>query len=202
MLFTQISFSMARNKAFDEDEVLDKAVHLFSQKGFNGTSAQDLVDCLGISRSSLYGTYTDKRTLFVESLKRYREKTAGTLLSLLQSTDDAEAIIKQVFNTLIKDSIEDKLFSGCFMVNATVEMAPHDDEVSAIVNGNMQDVEEALFKAVRKGQQSGQFSTQHSARSLARFLFNTFSGIRVAAKSGTDKKVLDDVVKVALGALK
>ena len=46
---------MARKKEFDEDALLDKAAELFWRKGYNGTSAQDLVDGLGISRSSLYG---------------------------------------------------------------------------------------------------------------------------------------------------
>ncbi len=42
---------MARTKDFDETEVLAKAIKLFWQKGYNGTSMQDLVDGLGISRS-------------------------------------------------------------------------------------------------------------------------------------------------------
>lgn len=193
---------MARNKAFDENEVLDKAVQLFNYKGYNATSAQDLVECLGISRSSLYGTYTDKRTLFIESLKRYRQKTSSQLITFLEASEDAEESIKHILNLLVADSVEDKLFSGCFMTNCSVEMAPHDAEVSAIICGNRQDVEKALLRVVKNGQESGQFSTRHSARSLARFLFNTFTGIKVASKSGTDKKVLDDIVKVALGALK
>jgi TetR/AcrR family transcriptional regulator, transcriptional repressor for nem operon len=47
---------MARTKDFDEDEVLAKAMHLFWLKGYNATSMQDLVDGLGISRSSMYDT--------------------------------------------------------------------------------------------------------------------------------------------------
>lgn len=60
---------MARTKTFDEVQVLEKAQAIFWCKGYNGTSMQDLVDGLGISRSSLYDTYTDKRELFLIALK-------------------------------------------------------------------------------------------------------------------------------------
>jgi TetR/AcrR family transcriptional repressor of nem operon len=63
---------MARTKDFDENEVLSKAIQLFWFKGYNGTSMQDLVDGLGISRSSLYDTYSDKHTLFVKALESYQ----------------------------------------------------------------------------------------------------------------------------------
>ena len=65
---------MGRNKDFDEEELLEKAVNVFWKKGYNATSAQDLVDALGINRSSLYNTYTDKKTLFTKSLKHYQQK--------------------------------------------------------------------------------------------------------------------------------
>jgi len=60
---------MARTKDFDEDKVLQKAMNLFWHKGYNGTSMQDLVDGLGISRSSMYDTFGDKHTLFIRALE-------------------------------------------------------------------------------------------------------------------------------------
>ena len=64
---------MARTKDFDEDEVLTKAMNLFWLNGYNGTSMQDLVDGLGISRSSLYDTFGDKRSLFLKTLENYKK---------------------------------------------------------------------------------------------------------------------------------
>ena len=66
----------------------------------------------------------------------------------------------------------------------------------------MRDIEDALSRLIKKGQDIGQFSKSHSARSLARFVFNAISGLRVASKSGADKKIFDDIVKVTLSALK
>ncbi|MEJ0106748.1 MAG: helix-turn-helix domain-containing protein [Bacteroidota bacterium] len=66
---------MARTKVFDEQMVLDKAMNLFWQKGYNATSAQDLVNGLSISRSSLYDTFGDKHSLFVKALKQIPQRT-------------------------------------------------------------------------------------------------------------------------------
>ena len=47
---------MARPKKFNEEETLHKAMNLFWEKGYNGTSMQDLINGLGINRASLYDT--------------------------------------------------------------------------------------------------------------------------------------------------
>ncbi len=45
-----------------------------------------------------------------------------------------------------------------------------------IVKANMEDIEEAFYQLIRKGQQQGEVTPKHDARALARFLFNTMSG--------------------------
>lgn len=193
---------MARKKEFDEDELLGKAVELFWRKGYNATSAQDLVDGLGINRSSLYNTYTDKRTLFKKSLAQYQATETGAMLSMLAKAQNAEATIKQIFDGLVKESSEDKLLKGCFMVNTAVELAGYDKEIGDMVGNNNQSVEDALSKLIEKGQQAGQFSTKSPARTLARFIFANISGIRVAARTGAGEKTLRDIADVVLSALK
>lgn len=193
---------MARTKVFDEETVLNKAVNLFWEKGYNGTSAQDLVDELGISRSSLYDTYGDKYQLFKNSLLQYRKQFAGAMIGMIDTSDDFGKTLKDIFQYVVTESLQEKCSKGCFMVNSSVELAPHNLEIAEIVNANMQDVEDALFRLIKKGQEAGQFSNNHSPRSLARFIFNAISGLRVASKSGADKKVFDDIVKVTLSVLK
>lgn len=192
---------MARLKEFDENEVLDKAVKLFWSKGYNGTSAQELVEFLGISRSSLYDTFTDKRTLFLKALQRYRTKNGGAALQMIGESDNPALTLKQLFKMVISESFDPDIPKGCFIINTMVEVAPVDPEAAAIVNGNAQDMEEAFYLAIKKGQEAGQFAAKHNARSMARLFFNTLTGMRVAARSGTEKKVLDDIAKTLLAAL-
>jgi TetR/AcrR family transcriptional repressor of nem operon len=192
---------MARNKDFDEDELLGKAVDLFWDKGYHATSAQDLVDGLGISRSSIYNTYTDKKTLFSKALRQYQGKNTSAVLTLLGNADNPAEAIKQVLYGVIRESEEDKLAKGCFMVNTAIELSSHDKEIAELVSENNQSVEDALTSVIEKGQHQGQFKTALPARALARFIFSTISGLRVSARSGAGSSVLEDIVRVALSAL-
>ena len=193
---------MARKKEFNEEALLDKAVNLFWRKGYHATSAQDLVDELGISRSSLYDTYTDKRTLFKESLKQYQLCNTNALLKMVDESKDAEQTVHQIFQNILKESTADETHKGCFMVNTAVEFSGQDKEIEELVNQNNKSVEDALALLVRKGQADGQFSTKKTPRAFARFLFTSISGLLVAARSGSDRRVLSDIVEVVLASLK
>jgi TetR/AcrR family transcriptional regulator, transcriptional repressor for nem operon len=193
---------MARTKVFDEDLILEKAMNLFWKKGYNATSAQDLVDNLGISRSSLYDTYGDKHSLFVMALKQYRKERIDPVIYDLNESEDIEAYIRNIFEAVKKEALDEERSKGCFMVNSAVELAPVDEEVRAIANSIMQDVENTITSAIKKGQEQGLFTTAHSARSLARFVFNSLNGLRVTIKFDASKKMFDDIVNVCLAALK
>ncbi|WP_306349765.1 TetR/AcrR family transcriptional regulator [Flavobacterium sp. '19STA2R22 D10 B1'] len=197
----KVTSVMARTKAFDKDEVLDKAVDLFWQKGYQGTSAQDIVDCLGISRSSLYDTFGDKHTLFVAALKRYKSKMGNPFIEIIEQTEDAKKAIHQIFQMILDESIDQKCNKGCFMVNATMELSQVDPEITAIINRNTQDMEEAFCMAIEKGQKMGTISTVHDPRKIALFLINAISGLRVTAKTDIDRAKLNDIVCLTISIL-
>jgi TetR/AcrR family transcriptional repressor of nem operon len=120
---------MARTKDFDESEVLNKAVSVFWLKGYNGTSMQDLVDSLGISRSSLYDTYGDKHTLYLKALEFYQNTSGSAMYNIATNATSSREAIKQLLELVVNNLLSDKQHKGCFMVNAEVEVAPHDIEV-------------------------------------------------------------------------
>ena len=192
---------MARTKDFDENEVLNKAIAIFWHKGYNGTSMQDLVDGLGISRSSLYDTYGDKHTLFIKALESYQAKGSAKVCAITDAAGSARETIKKLLELIAGELLDDQKHKGCFMVNAEVEIGPHDPEVSKMVCESDQHMEDALYLVIKKGQESGEIANKQDARALARFTFNTVKGIRVTAKSITDKAVFDDIIKLALATL-
>ena len=192
---------MARTKDFDENEVLTKAIQLFWHKGYNGTSMQDLVDGLGISRSSLYDTYTDKHTLFIKALESYQNSGADKIQEISENSGSAKETIKKLLEFVTDELLNDKQQKGCFMVNAEVEVAPHDTEVNSLVCKNDQQMEDVFFQVIKKGQDSGELKNQQDARALSRFIFNTVKGIRVTAKSTTDRAVFDDIIGLTVAAL-
>lgn len=193
---------MARTKEFNEDQVLDKAIEIFWHKGYNGTSAQDLVTHLGLSRSSLYDTFGDKQKLFAKALKRYHETNYDKIKEILETSVNVKETLSVIFKLAVVESLEDRITKGCFMVNSAVELAMHDPEIATIVTDNRKIMEEVFYNAVKKGQESGQISNKNDARLLARFIFNNYSGIRVLARGGEkNKEVYDDILKAMFSLL-
>ncbi|MCD8741902.1 TetR/AcrR family transcriptional regulator [Mucilaginibacter roseus] len=192
---------MARSKDFDEEEVLKKAVCTFWHKGYNATSMQDLVDALGISRSSLYDTYGDKHTLYIKALEYYQNSGSNHMCDLANSPIPARQAIRQMLEYTATALLSDEQQKGCFMVNAEIEVAPHDTEVRNIVCKTEQRTEESFYIAIKKGQEKGDITSKQDARALARFLYNAVKGIQVLAKSSTDKAFFDDIINTTLSVL-
>lgn len=192
---------MARTKDFDEQEVLSKAIQVFWLKGYNGTSMQDLVDNLGISRSSLYDTYTDKHTLFLKALESYQNKGATRIKEIIENTASAKETIKKLLELSTSDLLKDKEQKGCFIVNAEVEVAAHDTEVNNLVCNNDKQMEEAFYQVIQKGKKSGEIKNPQDARALARFIFNAVKGMRVSAKSTANKRFFNDIIALTISVL-
>ena len=192
---------MARTKDFDETEVLAKAIELFWQKGYKGTSTQDLVDNLGISRSSLYHTFGDKHQLYLKALQSYKQTETAKRDHILNGFVAAKEAIRQLMDLTILEMIRDKQHKGCFLINSAVETAAHDKDTNAIICQNDQQLEHDFYEVIKRGQRNGEISSKKDPRALARFLFNTIVGIRVTGKSAIDKTIFEDIVDLTMSVL-
>ena len=63
---------MGRLKKYNREEVLQKAVDVFWEHGYENTSVRLLEDRLGINQKSLYAEFKNKENLFLEVLKHYQ----------------------------------------------------------------------------------------------------------------------------------
>lgn len=192
---------MARTKGFVESDVLNKALNLFWQQGYHATSIQDLVDHLGINRASIYNTWGDKHELYLATLQQYRRFASSTLLEKLRSEKSAKEIVKDFLKDIVSDTSKDTKSRGCFLSNSATELANCDQQVQDIFTDNRLKMEAVLNELIKEGQESGEFSTQYSSESYARFIFNTAGGLRLMAKGKISENELNEVVEVSLSAL-
>ena len=192
---------MARTKDFDENEVLNKAICIFWHKGYNGTSMQDLVDGLGISRSSLYDTYGDKHTLYLKALESYEQSAGNELNRILSGAKSAKERLKELMEWVVYNLVNDKDHKGCFMVNAKIETAATDPDVYTVVCRSEQQIVDAFYKTIKTGQDKGEIANKQDAHILANFMVNTVNGMRVTAKSTTDVTFFDDIISTTLRVL-
>jgi TetR/AcrR family transcriptional repressor of nem operon len=187
---------MARTKEFDEAEVLDKALQLFREKGYNGTSTQDLVDKLCISRSSMYNCYSDKHNLFLQVIRRYRETVTDAFITHLKNAPSLKPVLHQLFENTIGNEE-----GGCFLASCSLESGPWQPEVAQLVKENMEAVEKALVEAIKKAQQTGEISNEWAPKKMAGYLYNNLNGIMLMMSFGAEKKACRDIAAICLSVL-
>jgi TetR/AcrR family transcriptional repressor of nem operon len=192
---------MARQKEFDRDEVLHKAMETFWARGYEATSIQDLVESMGINRQSLYDTFGDKHALYLLALDRYRDVESRKVFELLETPGSVKKAIRQLFTNVIDCSVGSKQSRGCFMGNAISELAGRCKETAARTCSNLNALEDALYRALVRGKKDGEFTNISDPRAVARFLYSNLQGLTLVAKANQDRKVLEDVTKVALSVL-
>jgi TetR/AcrR family transcriptional regulator, transcriptional repressor for nem operon len=191
---------MPRVKEFDETEVLDQALELFRARGFKHTSFEDLTRELGVSRQSLYDTYGDKNTLFHAALKRYVDRGAGYLDSVLEDDAPIREVIAKFFDGVITNNCANSS-SGCFMVNSMVELAPHDPEIRALAHAHARAFEGRLTTRLAAAQRKGEIARDKDPVALARYLYNTLLGIAVAARTFGERESIKETTALALTVL-
>ncbi|GAB3641670.1 TetR/AcrR family transcriptional regulator [Spirosoma arcticum] len=192
---------MPRPRAFDETLILDRALNLFWHRGYEATSMQQLVDVLGINRASLYDTFGDKYQLYRRALDHYRQHNHAAIGSLLSQARPAPDLIREFLDTAVTKSINDCQSKGCFFVNSSVELAPHDPEIAELVLDNQRTLEAQLETVLQRGQIEGDICSTHNATDLARFVYNTLTGLKTTGKSNRDEAALRSVVTVTMTTL-
>jgi TetR/AcrR family transcriptional repressor of nem operon len=192
---------MARHKEFDRDEVLHKAMEVFWSRGYNAASIQDLVKHMGINRQSLYDTFGDKHALYLQALDRYREVEGRRLFELLEQPGPVKKSLRQLFESTVEKALCDEQHRGCFMGNATSELAGRCKETEARTCSNMASMQEALYRALLRGKKEGELKRVRDPRAVARFLYSSIQGLVLMAKATQDRRTLNDVVKVTLSVL-
>ncbi|EMY68131.1 TetR/AcrR family transcriptional regulator [Leptospira vanthielii] len=64
---------MGRHKQFDRTEVIEKAMHVFWEKGFASSSLKDIEKATGVFKSGLYSEFKDKDDLFIQTIHHYKQ---------------------------------------------------------------------------------------------------------------------------------
>jgi len=192
---------MGRHFEFNRDETLSKAMSVFWQKGYKATSMKDLVDEMGIQPGSIYNTFGDKHSLFIESIKHYGEVVTSNTIKVLNEGESPVENITKFFQDMISRPY-DKQCIGCLVVNTVVELAPHDEQAAEVVNGILKNIEKAFYDCLLKAQELGEISAESDIKALASYFASSTHGLLITGKSSADSEQMKDIVDVVLSALK
>ncbi|WP_082927048.1 TetR/AcrR family transcriptional regulator [Paenibacillus tuaregi] len=189
---------MARTKAFDTNEILYKAMNVFGNRGYEGTSLPDLITGLGIARQSIYDTYGTKWELFFAAVKHYMEQKNQELREHCEGPGTVVAKVEQAFTTIIKVLIDPELRLQCFIISSAIEQAPHHEELAAYLQANTEVSEQIFYTMLERAVEEGEIGLEVNIRDLARFLVHERIALITSAKLGMDEPRLFGILQMVL----
>ncbi len=190
---------MARTEAFNREEILEKVMHLFWKKGYNGTSLQDLVETTGLNRSSLYNSYGNKMQLYRMALDNYMVLSSKQIETSVNQPRTGFEAVKNLFLSFLPEIKNDS--RGCMNINCRTEMH-HEPSLNSWLKETQEDNLKFFEKLVNMGQQDGSINDKAESREYAWHLLNSLHGYRVTGILEKDEKVLESIITNSLKILK
>lgn len=111
--------SRGRPCAFDRDHVLQRAMGVFLEQGFDRTSIALLGKATGLRPPSLYAAFTNKEKLFLEVLDFYHSPYASKLQQVSDNSLTFHQFIDQFYSINAKNHVNGSGY-GCLITNSTL----------------------------------------------------------------------------------
>lgn len=186
-----------RPREFCVDHALAKALRVFWEKGYEGTSLTDLTEAMGITRPSLYAAFGNKESLFRKTLDLYeREKLnyVGKALAEPTARGVAEAMLRgAVENVTSRDEPH-----GCLGVIASVACGEEAKSIRDAVQERSKRFHESIIERFDRAKAEGDLPSQIDVEGLTDLLRALLQGISIQAGSGATREELDRLVKTGL----
>ncbi len=192
---------MARPKSFNTDEALEAALMTFWEKGYDGTSYEDLVQRTGVSRASLYNTFGDKRAMFLTVLKEYSKQMLEEKLKHLDAPDAKVADIISYYEgfTQALEELPDR----CLFCDTMHELTPtEDDELKNVLLSVVTHKREVFANAIRNSIKAGEYPADTNVDELIAMLFTQTIGIATLQKSQLVPDVVEHSLRFIISHLK
>ena len=186
---------MARPREFEADEVVEKAMQVFWQHGYEDASLPDLLTGMGLTRGSLYKAFKDKKNLFLLVLDRYEMAHVDAAVTLLNNAEivDGSDRVLQLFKGLV-EAVSKGDHRGCLLCTAASGSAANDPDIAKLVHGGMTKMQAGFAQALRDAPHLSTLGTAQRSR-LADTLLTQYIGLRMLARSQLPLGVLEHAVQ-------
>lgn len=94
---------MERKKEETRQKILQVALELFRQQGFEGTKMEAIAETADIAKGTLYNYFPVKEAILDEYIRRSFQEQNAARLEQMQQLPDTRARMQQVFDDLLKD---------------------------------------------------------------------------------------------------
>jgi AcrR family transcriptional regulator len=201
---TEISRSVKRGrgrpKNFDRSIALHQAMKLFWERGYVGTSFDDLIAAMGISPSSFYNSFGSKERLYQEATEAYMAHVGEWLAGALGAATDAKTGFHRLLSAAALEFTQDDLPTGCMISLACTHVPPALTSLRDMMAGHRRAAQSALADRIQRGIDEGDVPKDTDVEALAAFYSALLRGMVVAARDGASRDRLLGIVDLGMRA--
>jgi AcrR family transcriptional regulator len=190
---------IGRPRAFDVDLALDRALHLFWRKGYEGTSLSDLTKAMRINRPSLYAAFGNKETLFRKTLDRYSKGPTAFSHDALRAPT-ARAVVERLLRGTVDLLTDRRTPRGCLIVQSALACGDAADSIRQELASRREAGEAALRRRFQRAKREGDLPSKTDPADLARYITTVMHGMAVLGAGNATRPQLLRVMETALQA--
>lgn len=188
---------MGRHKEFDVEEALDAALGVFWQRGYEGTSFEDLTAATGVARPGLYRAFGNKEALFRKALDRYNAKYMIFMHEALDKPTSFE-VVRHILRGSAQVQTIDATHPGCLGMNGALACSVEGEPIRQELVRRRGLTETGLRLRLEQAREAGDLPLSADCAALAAFVMTVTQGMAVQAKAGVSRKMLDAIAEQAL----
>ena len=190
-----------RPRLFDRDVALRKAVEVFWERGYEGTSIKDLTEAMSIAPPSIYACFGSKEGLFREAMELYTATEGQVPRTPLREEPTTREAIHAMLRATVDVITLPGLPHGCMLVLAAPTGAVENHAVRAYLaegrRAQRDEIRERLARGVAEGDLS---ASDERLDVMARYYATIVQGLSVQARDGASREALEDVIAFAMAA--
>ena len=188
---------LGRPRAFDPDAALDRAMHVFWAKGYEGASLSNLTRAMRINRPSLYAAFGNKRQLFRKVLDRYMDGPVAWFGRALLAPK-AREVVEQIFLATARMAGDPSIPVGCLLVQGA--LACGNTSARREVAARRTAAEVALRRRLQRAKRERDLPENADPAELANYVMTVVRGMAVQSAGGASRAQLRRIGRIALRA--
>jgi AcrR family transcriptional regulator len=183
-----------RPRGFDRAAALRRAMEVFWEHGYEGTSLGDLTAAMGIRPPSLYAAFGNKEALFREAVALYEGMEGEPMLQALREAPTAAAGIEAMLRANVRSYTQPDLPTGCMVVLAATTYTPSTEGIRDFLAEQRRAGTAAVQERLERGQADGDVPPGADTGALAAYVMSVQYGLSLQARDGATREELDTVV--------
>ena len=189
-----------RPRGFDRDDVLDRAMYLFWERGYEATSVSELTAAMGITPPTLYSFFGDKKRLFLESVDRYQSGPGCFGRKALAEEPTAERSIRRLLLDAANSFSNPKVPKGCLVVLGATNCAADSSDIFEALAERRRAAEAAVHARIARGRTAGELAEGADVDALTGLVTATLYGLAIKARDGASRTSLRKIVDQTMRA--